>query len=79
MPVPPSGSRIAPPGSGLTDCVHATVRDYPGGTAVEIAKAVGRSPAVVSGILYRLTKLGHISRLDGGGIRGGYIYFIKRR
>jgi predicted transcriptional regulator len=64
-------------GTAITADIDAYVTNHPGRSATEIARAIKRTPAAVSGILNRLIKRGQIHRVPGGGPQGGYIYFKK--
>lgn len=52
------------------------VRDNPGKSASQIAKALSEGPASVSSLLKKLCDMREMRRLPGKGPRGGYGYYF---
>lgn len=53
------------------------VQEHPGQSAYQVACGIGDSSAVVSSILYQEWRKGNVRRVEGGGPRGGNVYYPK--
>lgn len=67
------------PGASVRSKILAHVWDYPHRSATQIARVLGADPGVISSYLAQAARLGVLTRVAGGGPRGGWTYAFPGR